>query len=147
MRILCLLSLLIICGCITEKSVKHKVPYSQYLGKKLITSEVFFIVEEGNKYFLMGEERLVKGQDPTFEQFEAGEWNNSFFRTTKFVAILPKGITLEVIDIKERFHIEVGTTLRWFIRPLSDEHSEFSPIILSRSDLAYKFGFDELKRY
>lgn len=96
---------------------------------------------------MMSEDCLVKGQDPSFKQFESGEWKNSFFRTTKFVSILPKGITLEVIDIKERFHIEIGTTYQWLVTPLAEEYSEFSPIILSGSDLASKFGFDELKRY
>lgn len=121
-RMLYLYILSVVCvavaGCVSQRSVKSSEPFSMYIGKTFVTTNSFFLARAKGSLLLLEERKrgVPKDQCPTFREFEEEGLAGKRFAGLQYVAILPKGSIIELVDILRTKNMELGTTYSWYGR-------------------------------
>jgi hypothetical protein len=112
-----LLAGVLLVGCAWEHSLSEADPYAKVIGRVFRTDRRWFLVEGARFHRLVGErtDGLLPQYHPTFLEFEQGRWRNHS-ASLKFVAVVPAGTAVTVVDVKRVSNLETGRDILWLGR-------------------------------
>jgi len=103
-------------GCVAERSLRSQEPFARFIGRRFKTQKTVFLVDDcDGTHDLSGERKGAMFPDvhPTFEEFRKGQWKNKP-GAAKFVAIIPAGTMVEIVDVRREGNLEFGVCCRWY---------------------------------
>jgi hypothetical protein len=105
----------ILSGCNSTRSVIHESEYQKFKGARYALREPLYIVEftDGSGRGSLKPHTTIGGVDEVSQE-HIGETHYS----TVLLGWLPQGTLIEVIDVVRHKHIEMGTSMEFYVRPV-----------------------------